>query len=222
MESPAEERAGALKELEPLRLEFQMVDRDELRKGTNTFRWLILGGFVLPVIVLAVWQREPLVILPALLALLPWLLFVEWNRHRLRSLMPQRLVLQGTALTIERRAGSGVRTDDFDLLQVRGMRPTGMGQVITWWMYSAWQYSSMWPEAIAFSYRGSHWSFGGYALRPAEAEEVVARIADYDRQIRERLGMRLEPNVRAYDAAQPVFDPIEGWNPGLPGRFRVW
>ena len=222
MESPAEEWAGALKELEPLRLEFQMVDRDELRKGTNTFRWLILGGFVLPVIVLAVWQREPLVILPSLLALSPLPLFMEWNRHRLRSLMPQRLVLQGTALTIERRAGSGVRTDDFDLLQVRGMRPTGMGQVITWWTYSAWQYSSMWPEAIAFSYRGSHWSFGGYALRPAEAEEVVARIADYDRQIRERLGMRLEPNVRAYDAAQPVFDPIEGWNPGLPGRFRVW
>jgi len=118
--------------------------------------------------------------------------------------------------------GSDVRTDDFDLLQVRGMRPTGMSQVATWWSYGTWQYRNMWPEAIAFSYRGSHWSFGGYALQPLEATEAVARIADYDRQIRERLGMRLEPNVTTYDPARAMFDPVEGWNPGLPDRFRVW
>ena len=107
MRHPAEEWDRAVAELEPLRLEFQMVDRDELRKGTNIFRCFILGVFVLPLVVLAVWQREPLVILPSLVAVSLWPLLVEWNRHRLSGLMPQKRSPGSPTTTVRSVSGSG-------------------------------------------------------------------------------------------------------------------
>lgn len=223
MEQPAEEWARVLTDLEPLRMEFEVVSSAALWRGAWIYGAAVLGiagALSIP----ALREQEPLLLLPmlfitALLACIP-----GWYVVRAVRLRPESVAVHGTTMIIRRRSGSREHVSEFDLLRVRDLRaamgPTGGYLLDTMPLWNRGR--GVFPEAVVFSHAGSHWSFGGYSLSPAEATEAVERITEHDRAVRERLGMRLTPNVSSHDPVRAMADPVEGWDPLVPGRFRLF
>lgn len=222
MEHPPDESSQALTGLEPLRLEFKMVDTCALLRVARIYALVLLGLMGL-LAAPALREREPLLLLPMLVTTVPLAGIPGWYLGRVLRFGPESVSLDGTTMTIRRRSGSRMHVNEFDLLRVRDLRvvlePDGRQGLNTVLVGSRGR--GVLPEAIVFSHGGLHWSFGGYALQNAEAAQVVDRVAAYDNQVRERFGMRLEPNVTSYDSGRTVVDLIEGWDSQVPGRFRL-
>lgn len=144
METPAEEWARALAELEPLRLEFEVIGADALWRYARAISAIVLVT-ALALTIPALREREPLLLLPMLLITALLACIPGWYVLRALRLGPESVELDGTRMIIRRRLGS-----------------------------------------------------------------------------RERLGMRLQPNVCTHDAARAAVDLVEGWDSMVPGRFRLF
>ena len=222
METPAEEWARALAELEPLRLEFEVIGADALWRYARAISAIVLVT-ALALTIPALREREPLLLLPMLLITALLACIPGWYVLRALRLGPESVELDGTRMIIRRRLGSREHVSEFDLLRVRDLRDAqGSASDYPTNMTPLKRGHGSFPEAIVFSYGGSHWSFGGYSLSPADAQGAVERIAEYDQAVRERLGMRLQPNVCTHDAARAAVDLVEGWDSMVPGRFRLF
>jgi hypothetical protein len=158
VETPAEEWARALAELEPLRLEFEVIGADALWRYARAISAIVLVT-ALALTIPALREREPLLLLPMLLITALLACIPGWYVLRALRLGPESVELDGTRMIIRRRLGSRGHVSEFD---------------------------------------------------------------EYDQAVRERLGMRLQPNVCTHDAARAAVDLVEGWDSMVPGRFRLF
>lgn len=105
METPAEEWARALAELEPLRLEFEVIGADALWRYARAISAIVLVT-ALALTIPALREREPLLLLSMLLITALLACIPGWYVPRALRLGPESDELDGTRMIIRCRLGS--------------------------------------------------------------------------------------------------------------------
>lgn len=224
MEHPAEEWGRAVADLEPVRLEFDIINRDTLRRGARIAAALLLTYVVGLTAVLALTDGEGALCFGGFILVLLGVGLCTFYGYVTRE-RSQSVALTGMTLRVVRRDRGAGHTSEFELLRVHDLRaaPESMTRFSTSVLLMGYRYRAQQamglPEPIVFSYRGERHSFGGAPMTAEQSSAVLERIKEYDRQVRERLGMPAEPDITTYDARRALGDLDEGWDNDVPIRF---